>query len=100
DWIYLNQPSLRGLIAFIQAADILISNDSGPMHVGPAVGTPTLGIFGPGEPEIWFPYDKPHQVLYAEVACSHCGLDQCPWMTCMDRLTSVDVMKRIAQMLS
>jgi ADP-heptose:LPS heptosyltransferase len=100
DWLYLNQPSLRGLIAFIEAADILISNDSGPMHIGPAVGTPTLGIFGPGEPEIWFPYDKPHQFLYAEVACSHCGLDECPWMTCMDRLSSVDAMKRIVAMLA
>lgn len=100
DWIYLNQPSLRGLMAFIEAADILISNDSGPMHVGPAVGTPTLGIFGPGEPEIWFPYDKPHQVLYAEVACGHCGLDKCPWMTCMDRLTPVDAAKRVVEMLA
>ncbi len=100
DWIYLNQPSLRGLMAFIEAADVLISNDSGPMHVGPAVGTPTLGIFGPGEPEIWFPYDKPHQVLYAEVACSHCGLDKCPWMTCMDRLTTVDAMKKVLEMLA
>lgn len=100
DWIYLNQPSLRGLMAFIEAADVLIANDSGPMHVGPAVGTPTLGIFGPGEPEIWFPYDKPHQVLYAEVPCGHCGLDKCPWMTCMDRLTPVDAAKRAVEMLS
>jgi ADP-heptose:LPS heptosyltransferase len=100
DWLYLNQPSLRGLIAFIEAADILISNDSGPMHIGPAVGTPTLGIFGPGEPEVWFPYEEPHQVLYTEVACSHCGLDKCPWMTCMDRLSSVDAMKKVLEILA
>jgi ADP-heptose:LPS heptosyltransferase len=100
DWVFINQPSLRGLIAFIEAADVLIANDSGPMHVGPAVGTPTLGIFGPGEPEIWFPYEKPHQVFYAEVACGHCGLDHCPWMTCMDRLTTVAAAKRVMEMLS
>jgi len=100
DWIYLNQPSLRGLIAFIEAANVLIANDSGPMHVGPAVGTPTLGIFGPGEPEIWFPYTKPHQTFYSEVPCGHCGLDKCPWMTCMDRLTSVEAAKRVIELLS
>ena len=58
-WLFDSQPSLRSLIAYIQAADLLIANDAGPMHIGPAVGTPTLGIFGPGEPEIWFPYSFP-----------------------------------------
>lgn len=86
DWLFINQPNLRGLISFIEAADLLIANDSGPMHVGPAVGTPTLGIFGPGEPEIWFPYDKPHRAAYAEVPCSHCGLDHCSLMACMAHL--------------
>jgi lipopolysaccharide heptosyltransferase II len=100
DWIYLNQPSLRGLMAFIEAADVLVSNDAGPMHVGPAVGTATLGIFGPGEPEIWFPYQRSHAVLYSEAACSHCGLDECPWMTCMDRLTTVDAAKKVIELLS
>jgi len=91
DWIYINQPSLRGLLAFIQGADVLVANDAGPMHVGPAVGTPTLGIFGPGEPEIWFPYAAPHEVAYHEVPCSHCGLDRCPLMACMDGLKTNDV---------
>ncbi len=100
DWIFLNQPSLRGLMAFIAAADVLIANDSGPMHVGPAVGTPTLGIFGPGEPEIWFPYGKPHETFYSEVACSHCGLDECPWMTCMDRLIPVEAAKKVLSLIS
>jgi ADP-heptose:LPS heptosyltransferase len=99
DWIYVNQPSLRGLMAFIEAADVLISNDAGPMHVGPAVGTPTLSIFGPGEPEIWFPYPKPHGVAYAEVPCSHCGLDHCPLMACMDRLDARQVADRVLGML-
>jgi len=100
DWIFLNQPSLRGLMAFIAAADVLIANDSGPMHVGPAVGTPTLGIFGPGEPEIWFPYGKPHETFYSEVACSHCGLDDCPWMTCMDRLIPMEAAKKVLNLIS
>jgi lipopolysaccharide heptosyltransferase II len=83
NWLLIHRPSLRGLVSFISGADLLVANDSGPMHVGPAVRTPTLGIFGPGEPEIWFPYDSPHRIAYHEVSCSHCGLDLCPLMVCM-----------------
>ena len=99
DWLLINQPNLRGLMAFIASADVLVSNDAGPMHVGPAVGTPTLGIFGPGEPEIWFPYGKPHEAAYVEVPCSHCGLDECPLMACMDHLEAKDIAKRVMGML-
>ena len=98
DWMLINQPNIRGLMAFIEAADVLVANDSGPMHVGPAVGTPTLGIFGPGEPEIWFPYANGHQAAYAEVGCSHCGLDQCPLMACMDHLSAQELTGRAVKM--
>jgi ADP-heptose:LPS heptosyltransferase len=98
DWLYINQPSLRGLMAFIEAADVLVSNDAGPLHVGPALGTPTLGIFGPGEPAIWFPYGPPHQRAYAEIPCGHCGLDHCPWLTCMDRVEPRDLMEPLLRM--
>jgi ADP-heptose:LPS heptosyltransferase len=91
DWLLINQPNIRGLMAFIEAADVLVANDSGPMHIGPALGTPTLGIFGPGEPEIWFPYGSPHQYVYAEIGCSHCSLDYCNLMACMDHLGTQEI---------
>jgi len=100
DWILINQPSIRGLMAFIQAADALVANDSGPMHVGPAVGTPTLGIFGPGEPEIWFPYDKPHEIAYSEEPCGHCGLEKCEPMYCMDHLDVKTVLEKVLAMIT
>jgi ADP-heptose:LPS heptosyltransferase len=100
DWLFINQPNIRGLLAFIEGADALVANDSGPMHVGPAVGTPTLGLFGPGEPEIWFPYVKPHEPAYAEIGCSHCGLDACPFMACMDHLEVKDIAGRILALMS
>ena len=97
-WIYVKEPTLRGLAALIQASHLLVSNDAGPMHVGPAVGTPTVGIFGPGEPEIWFPYAPPHLYAYREIACSHCGHDRCPLprLLCMDGL-DVDEVGRLSE---
>ncbi len=100
-WVFVKEPTLRGLAALIQASQLLVSNDAGPMHVGPAVGTPTVGIFGPGEPEIWFPYGPPHQYAYREISCSHCGHDVCPLpkLDCMDQLGVEDVEALVRQAL-
>ncbi|NTV52113.1 MAG: hypothetical protein HGA76_03750, partial [Candidatus Firestonebacteria bacterium] len=43
------------LAALWAAAAAVLSNDAFPMHLGPAVGTPTVGLFGPAEPAVWFP---------------------------------------------
>ncbi len=70
--------SLTRLAALIDRCDLYISNDCGPMHIAVAVGTPTIGLFGPSRPEIWFPYSKGdgHVALRAETnAC--CGRDFC-----------------------
>ena len=67
--------------------------------MGPAVGTPTLGIFGPGEPEIWFPYSSPHQSVRADVDCGNCSLNRCPIMACMELLTVDQMAEKALQML-
>jgi ADP-heptose:LPS heptosyltransferase len=51
----LTDLSLRELAATIASARLLVSNDTGPMHIGPAVGTPTLGLFSVGYPEHFRP---------------------------------------------
>lgn len=90
---------LRMLFALVAESKVLLSNDSGPMHVGPAVGTPTLGIFGPGEPEIWFPYPPPHAAMHREISCSHCGLDDCGRLDCMTALQPEAVLDRLLTMI-
>jgi heptosyltransferase-3 len=47
--------TLPGLAAIIASARLLVSNDTGPMHIGPAVGVPTLGLFSVGFPEHFRP---------------------------------------------
>jgi len=81
--------SIRQLAAALQQVQVFVANDCGPMHLAPAVGTKTVGIFGPGEPEIWFPYskEKGHRLVYREVACSRCHLDFCDKMDCMKAIT-------------
>ena len=89
--------SLRQLAALLKQFDLFVSNDCGPMHLAPAVGTKTIGIFGPGEPEIWFPYDKAqgHRVVHKEIDCSRCHRDVCEKMDCMRVIQVEDVMQAV-----
>jgi lipopolysaccharide heptosyltransferase II len=89
---------LRDLASVIASCTVYVSNDAGPMHIAPAVGTPTIGIFGPGEEEIWFPYtpDEGHRALRNTVPCHPCHLDFCTrqgggYMECMKLLTVDEV---------
>ena len=51
----LTGTDLRNGILAMAAADVAISNDSGLMHIAAALGTPTMGIFGPTSPHLWGP---------------------------------------------
>ncbi len=81
--------SLRQLAAVIKRLVVFVSNDCGPLHLAPAVDTATVGIFGPGEPEIWFPYDAAdgHRLVYQQVDCSRCHRDFCETMYCMKAIS-------------
>lgn len=77
--------SLRRLAAVLRQLEVFVSNDCGPLHLAPAVGTKTVGIFGPGEPEIWFPYPHEigHRLAFHQIDCSRCHRDFCEKMDCM-----------------
>lgn len=94
--------TIRKLAAVLCHADLLVSNDCGAMHLGPAVGTKTIGIFGPTEPAVWFPYQiqKGHQYIDPEIECSHCHRHFCDQMDCMQKIQVDDVFKKAIQVLN
>jgi heptosyltransferase-2 len=51
----LTGTDLRNAILALKAADAALTNDSGLMHVAAALGTPTVGLFGPTDPQLWGP---------------------------------------------
>lgn len=80
--------------AILSEIDLLISNDMGLAHVAPAVGTRTLVIFGPTNPETTAPFSGLAKVIRHEVECSPCMLRDCPIdHRCMTRITVDDVFK-------
>ncbi len=94
--------TLRQLAAVLSCTDLLISNDCGVMHLAPAVGTKTIGIFGPSEPAIWFPYqlEKGHHFIYPEIECSHCHRDFCDTLKCMQAIHVENVFHAAVQALN
>ena len=93
---------LRSLAALVSHCSVFVSNDAGPMHIAAAVGTPTIGLFGPGEEDIWFPYARAsgHTALRIPVPCHPCHLDLCnrpgeEYMECMKLLTVGEVLSAV-----
>jgi len=79
-------PELVGVLARLR---LLISNDSGPMHVAAALGTPVVGVFGPTDWRETAPVGASHRLVREPVHCSPCLLRECPIdHRCMTRLTA------------
>jgi len=64
--------------AILSEVDLMITNDMGLAHIAPAVGTKTLVIFGPTNPETTAPFSPNAKVIRKEVECSPCMLRDCP----------------------
>lgn len=73
--------SLRELCATLRLCRVLITNDTGPMHVAAAVGTPVAVPFGSTSPELTgpgLPNDPRHRLVCADVPCRPCFRRECP----------------------
>jgi ADP-heptose:LPS heptosyltransferase len=65
--------SLANTAALLQRCNLLVSNDTGIMHLAAAMGTPTVGLFGPNSPRYWGPIGSRATYVYeTKVACSPC----------------------------
>ena len=75
------QTSLRELMALLKLCRVLLTNDTGPMHVAAALGTPVVVPFGSTSPELTgpgLPGDPRHRLLKSDAPCSPCFLRECP----------------------
>ena len=95
------QTSLRELCAALKACEIVLTNDTGPMHVAAALGTPVVVPFGSTSPELTgpgLPGDLRHRLIKANVPCSPCFLRECPIdFRCMNSITIQGVVEAVMQ---
>jgi heptosyltransferase II len=91
--------TLRQLMAVLKACRVLLTNDTGPMHVGAALGTPVVVPFGSTSPELTgpgLPGDARHQLLRAGVPCSPCFRRTCPIdFRCMTSIATEEVVEGV-----
>ncbi len=80
-WNLAGKTGLRELMALLKLCRVLLTNDSGPMHVAAALGTPVVVPFGSTSPELTgpgLPGDPRHRLLKSNAPCSPCFLRECP----------------------
>lgn len=95
---FAGETSLRELACLIQDCDVLVTNDSGPMHIGDALGTPLVPLFGSTDDRITGPYRQGNRVLNKRVACSPCFQRTCPLdFRCMKSISVDEVLGQVLQ---
>jgi lipopolysaccharide heptosyltransferase II len=73
----VGRTSIVETAALIEECDLFVGNDSGPMHIAAAVGTPVVAVFGPSNVGAWEPYappeeENPHRVVARDLQCMPC----------------------------
>ncbi len=87
--------SLKELIEVLRQARLVVSNDSGPMHIAAGFHVPVVAIFGPTSPVRTGPYGKGHVVIKSAVECAPCFRKKCSDLKCMKGITADYVYERI-----
>jgi ADP-heptose:LPS heptosyltransferase len=91
---------LPQLLAAIQSADAMISNDTGPMHFATALGVKTVAIFGPSPEKRWFPVGAEHRLLLAKNCECLCGTFVCRRTNhCLAEITPEVVLENLESLL-
>jgi 3-deoxy-D-manno-octulosonic-acid transferase/heptosyltransferase-1 len=81
------QTSLRELACLYRRAALVVSTDSGPMHLAAAVGTPVVALFGPTDPARTGPYGAGHRVIRGALPCMPCLSKRCDDPRCMREIS-------------
>ncbi len=89
---FAGKTTLTELAALYEKAALVISTDTGPMHLAAAVGTPVVALFGPTAPWRTGPYGTGHQIITAELECSPCFKRRCETTDCMYQISVKQVM--------
>ena len=93
--VLTGKTSVAEVVGLISLANLLITNDTGPAHIGAAVGTPTLVIFGPTNPLTTYPLGPNAAMIREPPDCAPCMLRDCPIdHRCMTAISVAQVFER------
>ena len=96
------QTSLPEMIEWVRGGELMLTNDTGPMHVAAALGRPVVAMFGPTNPRRTGPFGQLSNVLQSTVACAPCLQEHCAQtrqIECLWSITPAQVCQRVEQLL-
>jgi lipopolysaccharide heptosyltransferase II len=96
------QTSLLEMVEWLRLSDLLVSNDTGPMHVAAALGKPVVAIFGPTEPRRTGPYGQLHNVVRHPLPCAPCMKPRCHYKLpheCLNAISPAEVFQHVQKVL-
>lgn len=79
-------PSLLTVAAILERCDLMITGDTGPMHLAAAVGTPIVAVFGPSDPRRYAPRGPHDRVIRVDLPCAPCNRIRLPPERCTGRI--------------
>lgn len=93
--------SLLTFAAMCEKATIFIGNDSGPFHIAAAMGTPSLALFGPGDP-VFYPHQPNAKFIHHVLECNPCDMVHCKYKEnpCIQRILVSEVKVKVQELLS
>ena len=90
--------SLPEMVEWLRLCEMLVTNDSGPMHVAAALGKPVVAIFGPTEPRRTGPYGQLHRVEQLNLPCVPCLKPRCNFekpLECLNAISPAMIFERV-----
>ena len=88
--------NLRELAALLQKAGLIVTGDTGPMHLGAAMGTYVVALMGPTDPLVHGPFTEKSLILSSEMPCRYCKRKICGDMRCMSSLSPAYIAGKIS----
>ena len=92
--------ALSQLAALMESCHVVVTNDTGPMHISAAVKTPVVAIFGSTDPVTTGPCGNGHIIVRKDISCSPCLKRVCPTdHRCMELISTEDVHEALARII-
>ena len=96
DYNLVGKTNLRTILALLERADLVIANDSGPMHMAAALGRPLVALYGPTCPIRTGPFRRLDSVVRLDIPCGPCFSRTCSHQSCLQHL-GIEPVLRLAE---
>jgi heptosyltransferase II len=97
--VFTGKTTLLEMASLVKKCAVVVTGDSGPMHIAVSQQVPVIALFGPSDPVRYAPYRQQEAVILSARDCLCCGLHECQGHECMKEISVDEVLKKINEKL-